>query len=195
MHPKSPSRSCISAVVAAATFAAHAAAATDLAPYEFRRVGPTLACTTPDKPKDPPGLQDCLRMGPLQIGMSLFDVSRELGKPSRVVVQDGATLRVYVIPINVPEGHSLPYWVVGFRDGTVSSLQMTGDRGSRHLAFSSIRLGDPKTRVIEVLGEPFLTRGVKEVDAEFWGYSPFPISLEIKGGRVYSIRISDEPGH
>lgn len=139
-------------------------------------------------------MRDCLRMGTLQIGMSLFDVSRELGKPYRVVEQGGATVRVYVIPIDVPEGHPLPYWVVGFRDGKVSSLQMTGETGDRRVAFSSIRLGDPESRVLEVLGEPYLTRDVTDVEAEFWGYSPFPISLEIKGGRVYSIRISDEPG-
>lgn len=181
-------------LVAAAALTARTAAALDPAPYEFRRVGPTLTCTTPELPQDASGMHDCLRMGPLQVGMSLFEVSRELGKPYRVVEQDGATFRVYVISVNAPEGHPLPYWVVGFRDGVVSSLQMTGEKGDRRLAFSSIRLGDSKTHVLQILGEPFLRQDVTDVGAEFWGYSPFPISLEIKEGRVYSIRISDEAG-
>lgn len=193
MFPRIRGYACMAAVAGGIVLSAGVLAAPDVAPHEFRRVGPTLACATPGQPDESPVIRDCLRMGRLRIGMSLFDVSRELGKPYRVVEQDGATLRVYVIAIEVPEGHSLPYWVVGFRGGTVSSLQITGERGDKRVAFSSIRLGDPKSRVLDVLGEPFVTKDVKDVDAEFWGYPPFPVSFEIKNGRVYSIRISDEP--
>jgi len=141
----------IKGVVAAAVLTSGTSFAVDIAPYEFRRIGSTLACTTLDAPQAGLDMRGCLRMGPLQIGMSLFEVSRELGKPYRVVEQDGATLRVYVIPIDgAPEGRALPYWVVGFRDGTVSSIQMTGDRGDRRLSFSSIRLGDSKAHVLGI---------------------------------------------
>lgn len=185
----------ITSLAVAASTTGAAAAEPAIAANEFRRAGATLACITPAEPKDSGGMRDCLRIGPLQVGMSLFDVSRELGKPYRVVEQDGATLRVYVISVEAPPNSPLPYWVVGFRDGRVDSIQMTGERGDERFAFSSIRLGDPKSRVVEILGAPFATRNVEDVGAEFWGYAPFPISLEIKGGRVYSIRISDDrPG-
>lgn len=194
MRRKILNRICALAALIAATGATGVAAAPELAPNEFRRAGATLACVTSEEPEGPSGMRGCLRMGPLQIGMSLFEVSRELGEPYRVVEQGGATLRVYVISVDVPPNSPLPYWVVGFRDGRVSSIQMTGERGDDGLAFSSIRLGDPKARVVEILGEPYMTRDVDDVKAEFWGYSPFPISLEVKAGKVYSIRISDESG-
>lgn len=179
--------------VAALTMSAVRAAG-EPAPYEFRRAGAGLACILPDGPDEPAGMRGCLRVGPLRIGMSLFDVSRELGTPDRVVERDGVTLRVYAIPLRLREGESLPYWVVGFRDGTVTSIQLTGEQDGVDVAFSSIRLGDPKVRVVEILGEPHMTRDVDDVDAEFWGYAPFPISFEIKNGRVYSIRIADGEG-
>lgn len=165
------------------------------APNEFRRSGGTLVCITPEKPEETldPIYRACLRIGPAQIGQSLREIAMMFGDPYRVVENGDTTLRVYTIDIGIPQGQPVPYWVIGFdKDRRVVSIQMTGDRGDNKLAFSSIRLGDPASRVIKILGEPYATRAVKDIEgAEFWGYMPFPISIEIKNRRVYSIRISE----
>lgn len=163
-------------------------------PNEFRSAGGGLACITPELPDETvrPSYRACLWIGPVRIGQTLRDVAMMFGDPYRVVERGDTTLRVYTIDIDTPKGQPVPYWVIGFdKDRRVISIQMTGERGDRKLAFSSIRLGDPASRVTKILGEPFVTREVKDVEgAEFWGYMPFPISVEIKNKRVYSIRIS-----
>lgn len=167
-----------------------AAGAVEIAPNEFRDAGGTLVCTTRTAE---PEMRDCLRIGPVRIGQSLRDIAMMFGDPYRVVDQGDTTLRVYTIDIGVPQGQPVPYWVLGFdKDRRVVSIQMTGERGDNRFAFSSIRLGDPAGRVIKILGKPYVTREVQDIEgAEFWGYTPFPISIEIKNNRVYSIRVSE----
>lgn len=164
-------------------------------PNEFRYFRGTLTCITPEPPDETsdPAYRACLRIGPVQIGQSLREIAKMFGSPHRVVENGDTTMRVYTIDIGTPQGQPVPYWVIGFnRDRRVVSIQMTGERGDSKLAFSSIRLGDPAGRVIKILGKPYVTRPVKDIDgAEFWGYTPFPISIEIKNKRVYSIRISE----
>lgn len=164
------------------------------APNEFRHAGGGLTCITPEPPDETSGpvYRACLRIGPVQIGQTLRDIARMFGKPYRVVENGDTTMRVYIIDIDTPQGQRTPYWVIGFdKERRVISIQMTGERGDKKLAFSSIRLGDPASRVTKILGKPSVTRDVKDVEgAKFWGYMPFPISIEIKNKRVYSIRIS-----
>lgn len=169
------------------------AAAAQIPEFEFRDIGGTLACNTGKNPGEgtPPYIQ-CLRIGPVAIGQTLQDVARLLGKAYRVIENGDTTQRVYIIRIGTPAGQPAPYWVIGFDgDRRVVSIQMTGVRGDDKLAFSSIRLGDSKSRVAGILGAPYMRRDVEDIEAEFWGYTPFPISLEIKDGRVYSIRVSE----
>ncbi len=162
---------------------------------EFRRAGGGLACITPEQPDEAlrPPYRACLRIGPVRIGQSLRDVAMMFGDPYRVVARGDTTFRVYTIDIGAPEGQPVPYWVIGFdADRRVVSIQLTGERGDKNLAFSSIRLGDPARRVVSILGEPSVNREVGDIDgAEYWGYAPFPISIEIKNRRVYSIRVSE----
>ena len=164
---------------------------------EFRDAGAGLACiaeAAPAEGQTPPYL-DCLRIGPVRIGETLRDVAMRFGKAGKEVRQGPVTLRVWPVRLDVPAGTSLPYWVIGFdEDRRVVSIQLTGDKRVDEYTFSSLRLGDPDSRVRRILGEPAETQPVSAIGAEMWSWRPFPISLEIKDGRVYSMRVSRAVG-
>jgi hypothetical protein len=111
------------------------------------------------------------------------------------VRQGPVTLRVWPVRLDVPAGTSLPYWVIGFdEDRRVVSIQLTGDKRIDRYTFSSLRLGDPESRVHRILGEPTEKQEVSKVGAEMWSWRPYPVTLEIKDGRVYSMRVSQTIG-
>ncbi|MEM8556267.1 MAG: hypothetical protein AAGG50_00335 [Bacteroidota bacterium] len=76
------------------------------------------------------------------------------------------------------------------RQDTLVAIQLTGTGMHEGYDFSSIRLGDPASEVLRVLGTPTVTRDAAAVSDEFWGYAPFPISFELIDDKVYSMRIS-----
>lgn len=133
----------------------------------------------------------CLRIGPLHVGQSFRDVSMILGKAAKQVTRGAVVERVYPIRIDVPQGQPVPYWVVGVEDQRVVFVQLTGTGGVRH-AFSSLRLGDASQRVLQVLGEPSVRQDAPRPDSEYWGYGPAPVWLEIRAGRLYSMRVSEK---
>lgn len=159
---------------------------------EFRVSGGGLACITGTAPESAaPPYRDCLRIGPIRIGDTLRDVAMRFGPAGKEVRQGDVTLRVWPVRLNVPAGTALPYWVIGFdADRRVVSIQLSGERRVDDYAFSSLRLGDPQSRVLRVLGEPSERQPVPNVGAEMWGWRPYPVSLEIKDGRIYSMRVS-----
>jgi hypothetical protein len=163
----------------------------------FRVSGGELVCGADVAPTDtgitPYG--DCLRIGPVRIGETLRDVAMRFGRAGKEVRQGGVTLRVWPVNLKVPPGTSLPYWVIGFDDQRrVVSIQLTGDRPVDRYDFSSLRLGDPEARVREILGEPSETQPVPAIGAEMWIWRPHPVTLEIKDGRVYSMRVARAAG-
>lgn len=171
--------------------------ATAMAADEFRVSGGELVCADAAAAADPGAgsYGDCLRIGPVRIGETLRDVAMRFGRAGKEVRQDGVTLRVWPVNLNVPPGTSLPYWVIGFDDQRrVVSIQLTGDRPLDRYEFSSLRLGDPEARVREILGEPSETQVVPGVGAEMWIWRPHPVTLEIKDGRVYSMRVARAAG-
>jgi len=165
-----------------------------IAADEFRVTGGELVCGTGVMP-DESGLApygDCLRIGPVRIGETLRDVAMRFGRAGKEVRQGGITLRVWPVNLNVPPGTPLPYWVIGFDDERrVVSIQLTGDRRVERFEFSSLRLGDSEARVREILGEPSETEAVPGVGAEMWVWRPYPVTLEIKEGRIYSMRVTE----
>ncbi len=172
----------ISAMLATETLAA------DTRVNEFMRRDGGLVCVTDTfNANEPATYLPCLRIGSIHIGQSEKDVERLLGNPWKVI-RDGATT-VKVFPIESDE-RSKPYWVISFKAGTAESVQLTGKNPKVAGSFSSIRLGDTKTKVLEVLGEPFATKPVEDIQGILWSYRPFPISIEIVDGTVYSIRVS-----
>lgn len=164
---------------------------------EFRASGGALVCVTEAAPQDSqtPPYGDCLRIGPVRIGETLRDVAMRFGKAGKEVHQGPVTLRVWPVRMDVPAGTSLPYWVIGFdEDRRVVSIQLTGDKRVDEYAFSSLRLGDPESRVRRILGEPAEKQTIPAVDAVMWSWRPYPVSLEIRDGRVYSMRVSQAIG-
>ncbi|UCH74119.1 MAG: hypothetical protein JSU82_17715 [Rhodospirillales bacterium] len=168
-----------------------------IAAEEFRVTGGELVCGTNTAPSEsgvaPYG--DCLQIGPVRIGETLRDVAMRFGRAGKTVRQGSVTYRVWPVNLKVPPGTSLPYWVIGFDDNRrVVSIQLTGDRPVDRYDFSSLRLGDPEDRVREILGDPSDTEPVPQVGAEMWVWRPYPVTLEIKNGRVYSMRVTHATG-
>jgi hypothetical protein len=164
---------------------------------EFRVTGGELACVGDGEPVESqsPPYRECLQIGPVRIGESLRDVAMRFGRAGKEVRQGEVTLRVWPVRMDLPPGTSLPYWVIGFdEDRRVVSIQLTGDKRIDRYTFSSLRLGDPESRVHRILGEPTEKQEVSKVGAEMWSWRPYPVTLEIKDGRVYSMRVSQTIG-
>lgn len=162
---------------------------------EFRAAGGgALACVTGSaEAQDPPYLA-CLRIGPVRIGQTMRDVAMRFGKAGKEIRQGDIVLRVWPVRLDVPAGTSLPYWVIGFEGQRVVSIQLTGKRRVEQFTFSSLRLGDSEARVLEILGPPAEMRDVPEAGAVMWNWRPFPVTLELKDGRVFSMRVSEAVG-
>jgi hypothetical protein len=161
--------------------------AADIPINEFRRKGGGLVCTTETfKPDE--GYLQCLRIGPIYIGQRERDVERLLGNPWKVIKQDDSTT-IKVFPIESNE-ESKPYWVITFKNGAAEAVQVTGKNPKVTISFSSIKLGDKKSRVLEILGKPFASETIEDIKGTLWSYRPFPISIEIVDDRVYSMRLS-----
>lgn len=164
---------------------------------EFRVTVDGLTCVSDTASAAGPGTpwHDCLQIGPVRIGQSLRDVAMRLGRAGKEVRQGAVTLRVWPVSLDVPPGTPLPYWVIGFDDDRrVVSIQLSGEQRVERYSFSSLRLGDPESRVREILGEPTETLPVPAIGAEMWNWRPYPVSLELKNGRIYSMRVSQAVG-
>jgi hypothetical protein len=178
---------------------------------EFRRSsGPAfsgIGCTmvVPASPQDA-NANHCLRLGPVQVAMELGALQKALialnTTPERSISeprQVGATPdggRTLMIPLaTVEQGGKtglLSYLVVLVdRANRVDTLQITGRASvaSEQLPFSSIRLGTPQDRVIDLLGLPSAVTDVPQIKGRNWSYAPFPFSIEILNGQVYSVRL------
>jgi len=146
----------------------------------FRFVGNALAC----KMASPDDDYACLVIGPHKIGATYAPPN----EPWQEFDQgDGVVGSVH--PIAVDENHQA-YWVIGHKEGKVTSVQLTGDYPDVDYAFSSIRLTDPQSKVVQILGPRYVERKVDEIGGVMWDYHPFDITIEFVGGKVYSIRIS-----
>lgn len=158
---------------------------------EFRFDGSTLVCNSGGKDKS---YLPCLRIGPVYIGQRLREVSKMFGKANRVVKEGDVFMRVYVIRAGAAAGQRIPYWVIGFRNLKVISIQITSPRGEKLFAFSSIQIGDAASKVTATLGPPTAKHMVKDVSATYWDYDPFTVGIEIMDGRVYTMFVSKPPG-
>jgi len=162
---------------------------------EFRYSGGELNCVSgvESANQEPPYL-DCLQIGPIRIGDTMRTVSMKFGKARQTVNRGAVTERVYPIDMNVPAGQPLPYWVLGFEGQRVISIQISGDMRVEQYAFSSIRIGDPESKLLRLFGPAGFTQPVPQIGAVMWGYSPYPVTFELKNGRVFSMRVSEAVG-
>jgi len=155
---------------------------------EFRYLGNALVCKE-EGHFEGEGYDGCLHIGDIWLGQSLAEVEGRLGQPHRVISEDPQNeLRIHLLQGGSDE--NLPYLVLTVREGKVSAIQVTGAATESPYTFSSLALGDTAERVEEILGKPGSISPVEEIEGTVWSYLPFPISLELKDGRVFSIRIS-----
>jgi hypothetical protein len=154
--------------------------------------GAGLGCALPP---DRPGTEvhpipylACLRIGAVGIGDDIKAVEQVLGAPDRVTRLPGdVDLRVYFIR---QPGAPQPYYVVTVREDRVVALQLHGPATVMPLAFSSLSLGTPAQRVLDVLGAP--ERHCVDVsrDLDTWYYPPYPFTLDLADGVLIGIRMS-----
>ncbi len=148
----------------------------------FRFLGNALVCKS-DSAEDN---YACFRIGNLKIG--------EKYKPRTKAwkeIPQGQGVIASVHPIIANEEFSA-YWVIGHKEGKITSIQLTGNYPHEKLAFSTIKLSDPEEKVRKILGPRFRERKVKSINGIMWDYYPFPITIEFIENRVYSIRVSEK---
>jgi hypothetical protein len=173
------------------------------------RIGPGgLGCTTqviPEKGKS--GNDPCVRLGSLKIGRPLSELQVELlevsGFPRNSAFNarhysSGAngsrTLLMPIVTETVAGGNVrlLTYLtVVVDKAGNVEMLQISGSPNAtaEGFAFSTITLGTPQARVVDVLGLPAAVQDVPQNKSKLWSYDPFPFAIEIVDAKVVSVRV------
>ena len=169
-----------------------------------------ISCTMVVKPGTAPPVSPdyshCLRMGPLKIGMELYQLQIALINLKTIPEQNIVNPRIAdkspsgvitaVFPITTitsGEGFRMQSYLVAVIDksGAVQVIQLTGKPSdtSTSFPFSSIFLGTPSEKVVEILGNPSSISDVPQVQGKLWSYAPFPFTVEIVNGVVYSVRI------
>jgi hypothetical protein len=152
----------------------------------FRYVGNHLVCKQ-DTPAQ--NYLACLRIGQLRIGDSFSAFRERSPKPfNEVTLESGVSASAFPIATTA-DTHA--YWVIGHRDDKIVSIQLSGNYSHPDLAFATIRLHDTEEKVLATLGPRARITVVKEIGGLLWDYRPFPISIELVHGRVYSIKIAD----
>ena len=166
--------------------------------YSFRRdASGGLTCVAP-REEPPTQLSPCLRLGWVHVGQLRSEVEEVLGAPFQRAPSrgDGTEGFAYLVFADSVRDRS-SYYVVEYEraDGVqiAHTIQFTGDSTPLPLDFSGLLLGDPQDRVLRQLGAP-ASRGdfddkEQAIRGEWWDWTSAPISLEIVGGRLYSVRL------
>jgi len=166
--------------------------------YSFHRDAVAgVICVAPRE--DPPTpLSPCLRLGWVHVGQARTEVEVILGGPFKALGArpDGTDVYAYLI-YSDSVGDRASYYVVEYEqaDGVpvARTIQLTGDSIPLPLDFSGLLLGDASERVLRQLGSP-TTRGdfndqEQNIKGEWWDWNAAAISVEIVGGRLYSVRL------
>ncbi len=167
--------------------------------HVFVGAGGGLGCVTPsdwpveDDPHDPSvAYVSCLHIGPLQVGSRAAAYQDWLTEAYKVIPNsDGSISTVYLFE---SDSETAPYLVLTTQRDTVVAVQLTGESMPDEFHLSLIRLGDPEERVVSQLGGPRMEHPIGEgIEGHLWGYTPWPLSFEIRDGRVFSMRVSRRP--
>jgi hypothetical protein len=164
-------------------------------PNEFRLSRGTLLCL--GDPSVPDSYLPCLHIGDLFVGLTLEETEAKIqtlgGRFIKNVEPNGeGETRLYALA--VPKGgKAVPTLAVTYVKGKAESIRLTGTATDAPLEFSSICLGDSILRVVGLIGPPQFTETLPKIQSILWVYHPFPISIEIKEDRVYSILIQKTP--
>lgn len=129
---------------------------------------------------------NCLNFSSFSMLSSKQDIENILGQPSDVINQNGIEYYIYTIP---NEKDEQSYFAISLnKDSKLETIQLTGDKSYDKFSFSGIRLGDYYSMVEKRIGKP-TEISMLDDKTELWSYDPHRISLEIKNGMVYSIKL------
>jgi hypothetical protein len=151
----------------------------------FRYIGNHLVCKQETPAQN---YLACLRIGPIRIGDAYRPIRERMPKPFREVALEGGVIASAFRIVTTAEASA--YWVIGHRDETIVSIQLTGNYSHPDLAFATIRLNDSEEKVLALLGPRSHITEVREIGGLLWSYRPLPISIELVHGRVYSIKVA-----
>lgn len=157
----------------------------DVPANTFRYAGKHLVCKQETPARN---YLACLRIGPLRVGDAYRPFRDRNPKPYREVELDHGVIASAHRIATAADSHA--YWVIGHRDDTIVSIQLTGNYSHPDLAFATIQLADSEEKVLALLGPRANITAVREIGGFLWNYRPFPISVEFVHGRVYSIKVT-----
>ena len=170
-----------------ALLAGGAAFAADAPPVvdEFRLLGGSLACVTATRPAEKVGHDPCLRIGKVRVGGAYSEIVQKFGEPNATepVDEGRAQARIYIFDKN-PK--TLTYISVWEANGKIIAVQMTGTKTDMP-SFAGVSLGDDTKKLEATLGPASKVHPARGYD--LWSYKPFPFSIEVREGRVYSIKV------
>jgi hypothetical protein len=178
---------------------------------EFRKnshpaIQGSIGCVKEGTTWDEPGYAHCLRLGSLRLGMPFHFLQVTLIQDHQIPEAQVVSARMvgttpdgtrrFLIPFQTQdEGdrQRLRSYLVTAVDasGAVELIQVTGTPSTltEGLTFSSIGLGSREQWVIDILGLPSSATPVPQIKGTLWNYAPFPFSVELVDGAVYSIQI------
>lgn len=133
------------------------------------------------------GHRPCLYIGPFRAGATWAPIGAELGPPHRSQKGEGGEdVFVYGLARTAP-----PYIVFRVRDGRITTIQLTGE-GFFDFGFAGLLLGDREADILKALGPPSDKRQGPQIKGMLWDYAPFPVSLEVKDGALYSVLVMEQ---
>ena len=182
------------AVLASFAAPARAAAADDPFPH-FVRNEMTISCQNADG-KAAASEADCMRIGPLHIGMRKRQIEAMLDKPLQETRQNGVTYDGYALVISGAQQLGelrllqTSATVTYDADGNANSIEINGAPWPAHWRFLGLTLGDSDEAVRGRLGEPITTGRGSAPDSVIWSYGP-SIAFDIQGGKIQSIHLSN----
>lgn len=156
-----------------------------------------LACSVPPAYADG-SVVPCLRIAKIYVGQSETEVIGNVGHGWQEVGQV-ADRDVFVRPVfQDVERREAAYYVLEYErhggERIVYSVQITGQQPPLPHLFSCLELGDLAKDVRRQIGDPNSVEDFHDpkvdVYGELWRFDPYPITIEVVQGRIYSIRVS-----
>jgi hypothetical protein len=192
-----PVRPLVAGFLAVATLASlplRALAAEDPFPH-FVRNEMTISCQAADG-KIAASEADCMRIGPLHVGMRKRQVEALLDKPLQETKQNGITYFGYSIvmsggkELGSPRQLLTSATVTYDADGKANSIQIGGAPWPGRWSFLGLTLGDNDEAVRARLGEPIATGPGAAPGTVIWSYGP-SIAFDLAGRKIQSIHLSN----
>lgn len=174
--------------------------ATDSIPNRtWKRSGNALWCRVTEKDSTFKSLMEriperemCQHIGPFQLGLPFSEQTDQLPEPARRLL-DTETEKMYAYSLKPEEGSTgYPFIVLGSVRDTLTLIQLTGPEidSTYEFGFSMVELGDSVEAVTDAFGVPGEKSEVEGMEGvTLWSYDPYPISLEMRDERLFSIRI------